>query len=377
MSESIFLIQDDGSLAELSETPFDAESFLQGLLARYPALLAGPQIDPANPRRWLLIRQEIGLPSEEAGSDRWAVDHLFLDQDAVPTIIEVKRQGDTRIRREVVGQMLDYAANGVVYWNIDALKSQFESRCEKSGEDPESILADFLGPDVEPESFWKQAKTNLQAGRVRLLFVADHIPPELRRIVEFLNEQMDPAEVLAVEVKQFVGDGPRTIVPTVVGQTAQAQQKKSSGRGETRQWDEASFFKAMAEKFGAEEVEGARTILRWCKKHASQVWWGKGKQSGSFTPTFDRSGVHHQVFAIWTGGQVEIHFQHLRNRTPFDDPASREEFLAKLNGIPGVSIPRDGIERRPSIQISVFREPERLEQLLAVFEWCAGRINSA
>jgi len=38
-----------------------------------------------------------------------------LDQDAIPTIVEVKRSTDTRIRREVVGQMLGYAANAVVY----------------------------------------------------------------------------------------------------------------------------------------------------------------------------------------------------------------------------------------------------------------------
>jgi hypothetical protein len=31
--------------------------------------------------------------------------------------------------------------------------------------------------------------------KVRLLFVADRIPPELKRDVEFLNKQMSPAEV--------------------------------------------------------------------------------------------------------------------------------------------------------------------------------------
>ena len=30
-----------------------------------------------------------------------------------------------------------------------------------------------------------------------MIFIADKIPPELRRVVEFLNLQMDPAEVLA------------------------------------------------------------------------------------------------------------------------------------------------------------------------------------
>jgi hypothetical protein len=36
-----------------------------------------------------------------------------LDQDAILTIVEVKRSTDTHVRREVVGQMLDYAANAV------------------------------------------------------------------------------------------------------------------------------------------------------------------------------------------------------------------------------------------------------------------------
>ena len=46
-------------------------------------------------------------------------------------------------------------------------------------------------------------KTNLQVGKVRLIFLADRIPAELRRVVEFLNQQIDLAEVLAVEIKQY------------------------------------------------------------------------------------------------------------------------------------------------------------------------------
>jgi hypothetical protein len=39
-----------------------------------------------------------------------------------------------------------------------------------------------------------------------MLFVADRIAKELARIIEFLNEQMRPAEVLAIEVEQFTSD---------------------------------------------------------------------------------------------------------------------------------------------------------------------------
>jgi hypothetical protein len=58
-----------------------------------------------------------------SGGGRWSVDHLFLDQEAIPTLVEVKCSSDSRIRREVVGQMLDYAANAVVYWPIETVRS--------------------------------------------------------------------------------------------------------------------------------------------------------------------------------------------------------------------------------------------------------------
>lgn len=247
MSGGIYLVQDDGGLVEMTEQPYGTEDLLQKLLADYPNLLAGDQIDSSAPRRWLLIAREVSLASEEDGSGRWSVDHLFLDQDAVPTIVEVKRSTDTRIRREVVGQMLDYAANAVVYWPVEDLRSRFR----ENGEDPEQDLADFLqDPDTDAEEFWRKVKTNLQAGKVRLIFVADEIPAELRRVVEFMNGQMDPAEVLAVEIKQYVGRNLKTLVPRVIGQTVEAQQKKSGSVKKPSEKGEAyrEFFQHLIDQ---------------------------------------------------------------------------------------------------------------------------------
>ena len=84
-----------------------------------------------------------------------------------------------------------------------------------------------LGLETNPEEFFEKVKTNLQAGKIRLVFVADVIPTELRTIVEFLNTQMDPAEVYAVEVKQYIGEGLKTLVPRLVGQTAEAQRREN------------------------------------------------------------------------------------------------------------------------------------------------------
>src|SRR6266446_706766 len=135
MNPGIFLIQNNEELVEMNEQAYDSEKLLQSWLAKYPALLVGNQIDAKEPRRWLFIEQECAVPSEEGGAGRWAIDHLFLDQDAIPTIVEVKRSTDTRIRREVVGQMLDYAANAVIYLSIEAIRAKYEMNCKARGID--------------------------------------------------------------------------------------------------------------------------------------------------------------------------------------------------------------------------------------------------
>ncbi len=223
MEGGIFLLGQDKRLVKMTEQPYAAEELLQ-------RLLAGEQINAASPRHWLLVEREIGIPSESGGADQWALDHLFLDQDAIPTFVEVKRGSDTRIRREVVGQMLDYAANAITYWPVERIRAQFDAACALRGDDPSIELEEFLGPDTNAEGFWDQAGLNLQAGRVRLLFVADLVPAPLRRIVEFLNQQMNPAEVLAVEIRQVVGESNgqtlQTLVPRVIGQTEAANQRR-------------------------------------------------------------------------------------------------------------------------------------------------------
>lgn len=228
MVDSIYIKSGDSFVSMVGRS-YDSEKLLQELLADHPELLAGDQMGGAEPRRWLLVSREISVPSEEGVSGRWSVDHLFLDQDGVPTLVEVKRSSDTRIRREVIGQMLDYAANAVVYWPVERVRENFTAQLPEDGPTEEEAILELLGKDEDIEEFWKKVKTNLQAGRIRMLFIADAIPDELRRIVEFLNGQMDPAEILAVEVRQYVGNDMQVLVPRVIGQTSEAQRKKSGG----------------------------------------------------------------------------------------------------------------------------------------------------
>lgn len=307
MADDIFIIQDNRTLIEMNEKEYDSEELLQSLLADYPKLLAGGQIDNVSPRRWLLIKREVGVPAEDSGGDRWSVDHLFLDQDAIPTIVEVKRSCDTRIRREVVGQMLDYAANAVVYWTVENLQLKFQ----KNSDDPERWLAEFLGEGGDPEAFWLQVKDNLQTGKVRMLFVADVIPNELRTIVEFLNKQMDPAEVLAVEIKQYVGQGIKTLVPRVMGQTAEAEVKKKKSPGRKLITDEArlAFWTALC----ATVVEQAPQLAPGTPTDGAVMPFLSGDPDQSITCRAERNGNKLAVVLKVAGPDAQANWERLKH----------------------------------------------------------------
>ena len=291
--------------------------------------------------------------------------------------MEVKRSSDTQIRREVVGQMLDYAANAVVYWPVEEIRKRLEKTCEASGANPEETLLTFLGPDLPVAEFWNRVKTNLQAGKVRMVFVANEIPTELRRVVEFLNEQMDPAEVLAVEIKQFVGEGLKTLVPKVIGQTAEAERKKPAAFREERQWDEASFLDALKEKRGRDEVRVAQSLLDWANKNSLRIWWGRGTKDGSFFPMIDWKDSKNSVISVWTYGRIEIQFQWMKERAPFDDEAKRQELRTRLNQIPGVEIPSEGITVRPRILLSTLTDKAALDQFIAVLDWFVQEVKAS
>ena len=364
MNGSIFLIQDD-KLVEMTEHDYSSEDLLQGFLEKYPSLLAGNQIDRVTPRRWLLISRETSVPCEEGGSERWSLDHLFLDQDGIPTLIEVKRSSDTRLRREVVGQMLDYAANAVLYWPSQVIRNRLECRCEESGLDPEEVLQKFLGDDADYDKFWQSVKINLKAGKVRLMFVADEIPSELQRIVEFLNGQMDPAEVLAVEIKQYVGHDLRTLVPRVIGQIAEPPRPK-------RQWDKPSFFNDLKSRQGQKDYDIAQKIMEWIISKGMEIRWGKGGTYGTFYPVLRHEGQANGLFGVYSSGRLEVDFRH----HPLKAEEQKLELFNRLNAIEGVSLPHKAIDSWSSFALCTLAG-DRLTSFFAIFEWVIEEIKAS
>jgi len=271
--DTIFLLAATGTLERVPRADYDSEALLQSLIDRYPELLAGEQINPDQPIRWLVVTREAGVPDSEGASDRWAVDHLLLDQDGRPTFVEVKRSKDPRIRREVVGQMLDYAANAQSYWPVDRIRAMAVDRYGGSDALDEEVRR-LLSPGSEDNSdqldaYWSRVHDNLRKGHVRLLFVADELPRELRRVIEFLNEQMQRVEVLGIEVPQYVGQDIKALVPRLIGQSEFARQEKQPTKPQGKT-NEKAFLSACPESV----ARYFASIIRDAQENNLVLYWG-------------------------------------------------------------------------------------------------------
>ena len=348
--DSVFLIR-DGQLVELHRAPYVLEDDFQTQLAKHPQLLGGGQSTGGLPSGWLLIAREVPVPDRAEGSGRWSVDHLFIDQDAVPTFVEVKRGRDTRLRREVVGQMLDYAANGARYWPSGYLRRTWEESLPVEV-DGVAKVESFSG--LGADRFWADVEENLEGGHVRMLFVADEIPTELQTVIEYLNEQMGSAEVLGVSMTRYEGEGLSVLVPRVVGSTARLQQSKQGPTGKS--YEEHIVD---AGNLGA-EIE--KRLLDFAEAHSLLT-----RRTPKALQVLDASGER-DVVQFYPGfGTVQLTLEPLRQRG-YEEIAAQihqeaslvagRELTAKYPGIP--------LERALENWARIERALERMASLVPI-----------
>jgi len=378
-SRPIFVRTDKGDLVPIYEQPYESESVFQAMLAQYPDLLL-PGDDRTPYSKLLLIKREKGVPIEQDSCDVYYLDHLFVDQSGVPTLVEVKRRSDTRNRRESVAQMLDYAANGIANWGIETLRKNFEDTCAEDRKDPGATLRTFLEEDGDAEGFWQKVEDNLANDKIRMIFVADQISVELRRITEFLNRQMATSEMIAIELRQFVGQNVQAFVPDVIVKPEPGKVKGRAAGGEAgsaTEWTQERFLAKLEEEVGPEVVDVVIRILDWSSSNGAIVWYGKGTAVGSCAPGYSvTNGGPFYPLHYYTYGRGEVQFKNLQKLPPFDNPEKRRELKDRLNAIPGIVIPDDGISRRPAFPLSVLVPEGRLDHFFTILLWVIDEVRT-
>ena len=283
----------------------DEKGELQDLLESNLNLIPGDQINNDDPPRWLLVKREMPVPTPSSGEDRWSIDFFLTDQHAFPTFVECKRHANTQSRREVVGQVLEYAANAHHYWNREQLR---EMASESAGKRNCSVEDEFkrLGIRDTEDDYFDRVVENLREGQLRIIFFLENSPDELRSIVDFLNRQTERTEFLIVEARLFEMEGMRIAAPTVFGYTEQARRVKRtvSSNRHSRPLSPDMFWSILEEKTDAEYVETTRRL------HAALIKAGYAKKLDD-SLQFKLPDVSGNIIMALRGdGTMELYFNH-------------------------------------------------------------------
>lgn len=347
----IYFVRGDGTTETMNRVRCTNEgSELQNLLKMNLDLIPGDQIEPDDPRRWLMIKKEMPVPDPTTGSDRWSIDFFIVDQDAVPTFVECKRFNDTRSRREIIGQMLEYAANGHYYWTSDKIRGYAEEAAHERGQSlDESLRALHPAEEQSREAFFSRVQENLREGQLRLIFFLEESPMELRSVVDFLNRQMERSEVLLVEARQYELNKQRVVAPMLFGYTEQARQVKRfvtvNTPGAKKKWDMSSFMAEVRSKLGDQHADIIETIHKDFQDIGYDISWGSGVKTGSF-------GIQAQnicprsLLTIWSDGNMALNFGWI-NGSDIAEKA-RDRFAELMREKAGIKVQDDYVKKNIS-----------------------------
>jgi hypothetical protein len=165
----------------------------------------------------------------------------------------------------------------------------------------------------------------------------------------------------------------KTLVPTVIGRTAEAERKKSGSRVPGRQWDEVAFFAGLTE--GADTV---RALQAWARDSGlARIVYGKGGQFGSVAFRTDALGTWYPLFTVWHPARIELQFAVWKNRPVLAEERRRRDFLERLNRIPGVAIPHDKVGALPSIPLAALADPAARTGFTEAFDDLVAELRRA
>ena len=185
-----------------------------------------------------------------------------------------------------------------------------------------------------------------------MVFVADRIPAELARIVEFLNEQMRPAEVLAIEIEHFVGaSGERILLPRLLGATERARSAKAISPPR-HDLPEEEWFAELEAKFGSSSRQAAERIVEWIRSQGVRVEMTNSQDS--LVARVDQVGGRPAwpISIRRSSGRLEVPLQNLANSKAYSADGEREILLNDLRSLGSETLrANDNLRGWPSIAL--------------------------
>ena len=296
MGNRLFFVSEDQRVQEMNEVNIKdmLESKLQEIVEKNPDLLAREWDD--QPRKLFLVSREQKTYADVDSGNYFRLDHLLVDEKGIPLLVEVKRSTDTRIRREVAAQMLDYACRASNY-----KKEQLMESFQRNNRDcPDAAYL------LEDEDFWNDVSDNLKDGHFRLVFVADDIPEPLRVLIEFMDRSMNDIEVYGVELKPYrTADGTMLLSTNIVGNSLEIIEKPTYSTRRENAWTGEEFLSRVRKGNGPDGANTAEALIELCQVLGLDGIFGRSKVLANFMAKKDNIIIF-QIGDAWGKGSFHV-----------------------------------------------------------------------
>ena len=224
---SPIVIGSDGVLSRPIRVPFTQneqkkinEGWIQKLIEDNPDILPVSEIEPA-----FSPLMTVGC---EVSTESGPMDLLLLSPQGYLTIVETKLWRNPEARREVVGQIVDYAKD-VSQWSFEDLEQRVRDYNMSRGKSNDGIIASLrrrfgeINETVEAD-ITDAITRNLRNGRFLLLVVGDGIRESVEAMAAYLQQTPQLQFTLAlVELQIYeMTDGDKIshlVIPQVVSRT--------------------------------------------------------------------------------------------------------------------------------------------------------------
>lgn len=213
----ILLINGD-SAKLVDKTKFTEEAKLQDYLEKYPTLI--PLSEMVERAADLLC-----IGREVPAGPGW-VDLLFIDKDGLLTIVETKLAKNPEARREVIGQIIEYASYASQWTADDVYKvaNEYFVKSDLISQDHkdktlDEIIREMSSDEFSTDDFKTTIGKNLKDGRMRLIIAVDELIEPLRAMVIFLNSYSN-FDIFLLQVSSFEESfSQRVLLPSLFGYT--------------------------------------------------------------------------------------------------------------------------------------------------------------
>lgn len=265
----------------LERIPFDEREFhedwLQERLFKHPEVLPFGEIDPSFGPVMPLCRE---LPTN-AGY----LDVAYVGVTGRIALVECKLWRSPEARREVVGQILDYAKE-LASWDYERLSRAVGRAARRSGDALWDVAA-AQDPNLDQAVFVDDVTRNLKEGRFLLLIVGDGIREEVESIAAFLQSQpgirFSFALVEMAVYRMPSEPGGFLMQPRVLARTVEIERFVVRREGEGVAVEDMAGGEASGESESGDNASGKRTLsLKEIYEQLDSVKPGLGADAAAF-----------------------------------------------------------------------------------------------